>query len=146
MEGHDSPCPCRFRDAMKYLSLNDLLDLHTFAIRQYGGRLGIKSQDRLQSALHAPRQIMFGEELYPDLAGKAAVLAFQLLKNRPFVAGNEATALLAILRFLQINDASLGATQVDELAEELRAVLQSEQDRDGLATWMRERVQAEVEH
>jgi len=131
--------------AMNYLSLNDLLDLHTFAVERYGGRLGIKSQDQLQSALHAPRQIIFGEELYPDLAGKAAVLAFQILKNRPFIAGNEATALLAILRLLAINDASLGDTPVEALADELRAVLDSRQDRDGLAAWLRERVQVEVE-
>ncbi len=130
---------------MNYLSLNDLLDLHTFAVERYGGRLGIKSQDQLQSALHAPRQIIFGEELYPDLAGKAAVLAFQILKNRPFIAGNEATALLAILRLLAINDASLGDTPVEALADELRAVLDSRQDRDGLAAWLRERVQVEVE-
>jgi death on curing protein len=131
---------------MNYLTLNDLLDLHTFAVERYGGRLGIKSQDQLQGALHAPRQIIFGEELYPDLAGKAAVLAFQLLKNRPFVAANEATALLAILRLLYLNDASLGDTPVEALADELRAVLHSEQDRDGLATWLRDRVQVEVEH
>jgi death on curing protein len=131
---------------MNYLSLNDLLDLHTFAVERYGGRLGIKSQDQLQGALQAPRQIIFGEELYPDLAGKAAVLAFQLLKNRPFVAANEATALLAILRLLHLNDASLGDTPVEALADELRAVLHSDQDRDGLATWLRDRVQVEVEH
>lgn len=131
--------------AMNYLSLNDLLDLHTFAVERYGGRLGIKSQDQLQGAIQAPRQIIFGEELYPDLAGKAAVLAFPILKNRPFIAGNEATALLAILRMLAINDASLGDTPVEDLADELRAVLDSRQDRDGLAAWLREHVQAEVE-
>lgn len=33
---------------MHYLTREDLLDLHAFAVERYGGLLGIKSQDRLQ--------------------------------------------------------------------------------------------------
>lgn len=130
--------------AMNYLSHDDILDLHTFAVERFGGRLGIKSQDKLHSVLSAPQQVYFGEELYPDVASKAAVLGFQMLKNRPFVGGNEATALLCVLRFLHINEAAL-AVQPDELAEQLRAVLQSQLDRDGLTAWLRERLEAGVE-
>ena len=127
---------------MRYLTLDEILDLHTFAVTRYGGRQGIKSQDRLQSALMAPQQVVFGTELYADLAGKAAVLGFQLLKNRPFVAANEATALLAMLRFLHDNDAVLSA-DVTVLADQLRLVLASQLDRDGLETWLRENIRVE---
>lgn len=130
---------------MNYLSHDDILDLHTFVIERFGGRLGIKSQDKLQSVLSAPQQVYFGQELYPDIASKAAVMGFQMLKNRPFIAGNEATALLAILRFLYVNEAALAGTP-HELAEQLRAVLQSELDRDGLTAWLRERLEVGVEN
>ncbi len=126
---------------MNYLGRDEILDLHTFAIEHFGGRLGIRSQDTLLSAVHASQQIMFGEELYPDLASKAAVLSFQILKNRPFVDGNEATALLALLRFLAINDATLGNTPPEALAETMDAVLNSNLDREGLAQWLRERIE-----
>lgn len=128
---------------MIYLTLDEILDLHTLAVSRYGGRQGIKSQDRLQSALMAPQQVIFGAELYPDLAGKAAVLGFQLLKNRPFVSANEATAMLAILRLLHDNDAVLSG--VAALADQLRLVLASQLDRDGLETWLRENIETEVE-
>ncbi len=92
---------------MKYLTKDELLHLHTYVVTRYGGRLGIASQDRLTSALAAPRQVLFDTELYPDLPSKAAALTFLLLKSRPFLAGNEGTALMALLRFLALNDTAL---------------------------------------
>lgn len=130
---------------MNYLTRDDVLDLHMLALARYGGRLGIKSQDRLISVIHAPQQVAFGEALYPDVASKAAVLGFQLLKNRPFVAANEATALLAVLRFLEINEIALSDGLATEIAAELRAVLQSERNRDELTEWLRDRLGVGVE-
>jgi death-on-curing protein len=126
---------------MNYLSRDDILDLHTFAIERFGGRLGIRSQDQLINAVQAPQQVMFGQELYPDLASKAAALIFQILKNRPFVDGNESTALLAMLRFLAINGAKLDQTSPEAIAETLDRVLHSDMDRDDLATWLYERLE-----
>ena len=92
---------------MVYLTKDELLDLHAYAITRYGGRLGVSSQDKLLTAIDSPRQAMFGAELYPDVASKAAALTFLLLKSRPFLGANETTALLALLRFLEINGAAL---------------------------------------
>jgi death-on-curing protein len=121
---------------MRYLTNDDILDLHTFAIERWGGRLGIRSQDRLLNALHAPQQVLFGQEVYDTVASKGAALAFQLLKNRPFVDGNEATALLVLLRFLHINDVTLDDTAPEAIAEALERVLRSKLDRDGLTEWL----------
>ena len=123
---------------MNYLTRDDLLDLHTLAIERYGGRLGIRSQDRLLAILSAPQQVMFEAELYPDLASKVAVLGFMLLKNRPFNAGNEATALLGMLRVVAINGYQIDVIFPQKLAARCRAVLHSELDRDDLTTWLRE--------
>lgn len=130
---------------MKYLSQDNLLDLHTFGVERFGGRMGIKSYDQLVSIVAAPQQIMFGEAIYPDLASKVAVLGFRLLKNRPFIAGNEITALLAMLRMLQINGAALAEATPDDLALQLRAVLNSQLDHAGLTQWLRERLAIGVE-
>jgi death-on-curing protein len=123
---------------MNYLSRDDLLDLHAHAVERYGGRLGIRSQDRLLAAVNAPQQVMFDEELYPDLASKAAALGFMILKNRPFNGGNEATALLALLRALEINGYRVAENFPRKLAVVLQGVLHSELDRDDLAAWLRE--------
>jgi death-on-curing protein len=125
---------------MNYLTKDDVLDLHAYIITRYGGRLGIASQDRLTSALDAPRQVMFGAELYPDLPSKASALAFLLLKGRPFVGANEATALLVLLRFLEMNHTSLGDVSQAELLQVVRAINYSDVDRAGLERWLRERL------
>lgn len=127
---------------MEYLSKNDLLDLHAYAITRYGGRLGIASHDRLMMALNSPRQVLFETELYPDIPSKAAALLFLILKNRPFVSGNEATAVLAMLRFLAINGAALDDRVGDDtIAQLVQSVMQSKIDREGLERWLREHLQ-----
>ena len=123
---------------MNYLTRDDVLDLHMYAIERYGGRLGIRSQDRLLAAVYAAQHVMFGAELYPDLASKAAVLGFMILKNRPFNAGNEATALLGMLRMLAINGCQVDRLFPQKLASVLQGVLHSEIDRDDLTAWLRE--------
>ena len=125
---------------MNYLTKDDVLDLHAYLITRYGGRMGISSQDRLISAIEAPRQVMFGAELYPDLASKASALLFLILKSRPFLGANEATALLALMRFLEINHSSLGEVSQAELLQVVRAVNYSDIDRAGLERWLRERL------
>ena len=51
------------------------------------------------SALHAPATRFAGEELYPDLPTKAAVLSAHLVKNRPLLDGSKRVALLARIEF-----------------------------------------------
>jgi death-on-curing protein len=123
---------------MRYLTKDDLLDLHTYAVTHYNGRLGIASQDRLSSVIDAPRQVMFDAELYPDLHSKAAALMFLLLKSRPFLWGNEITALLALLRFLDLNECRL-REEVDsaQLIELVRSLNQSGASREMLEAWLR---------
>lgn len=126
---------------MRYLSKNELLDLHAYVITRYGGHLGIASQDRLATAIAAPRQVLFGAELYPDLPGKAAALTFFILKNRPFVGGNEATALLALMRFLALNETALSESVSDaELIWLARSVNQADIDREGVESWLRDNI------
>jgi death on curing protein len=126
---------------MNYLTKDELLDIHAYILNRYGGRMGIASQDRLTNVLDAPRQVMFGVELYPDLPSKAAALTFLILKSHPFVAANEATALLALLRFLYINSAGLDDADDADLRWVARAVSQSDLDREGLERWLREKLE-----
>jgi death-on-curing protein len=130
---------------MNYLSRDDILDLHTFAIERYGGRMGIRSQDRLLAAIGAPRQVMFDIELYPDLAGKVAALGFMLLKNRPFNGGNELTALLGMLRMIAANGCHFDEQFPQRLGEVMRDVLRSQRDRDDLADWLRAELASPIE-
>jgi death-on-curing protein len=124
---------------MNYLTRDDLLDLHAYVVTNYGGLLGVKSQDQLLAATNAPQQRMFGADLYPDLAGKAAALAYLLIKNRPFLGGNEGTALLALLRFIELNGATIRPdVGSDELTRVIRALNHSDVDRTAFENWLRD--------
>lgn len=128
-------------DQIQYLTQDDLLDLHVYIINTYGGLLGIASQDRLTTVLNAPRQEMFGTALYPDLCSKAAVMTFLIIKNHPFLSGNDGTALIALLRFLEINGQTLRADiGSGELVWLVRALVHSDMDREGLEEWLRSNV------
>ena len=126
---------------MNYLSKEDVLDLHAYVVTRYGGLLGIQSQDRLHTALNAPTQTMFGAELYPDMPSKAAAMTYLLVKSRPFLGGNEGTALMALLRFLAINGVELHPEiGPDELFGLIRSLNHSELDKEGLEDWLRRNV------
>jgi death-on-curing protein len=126
---------------MQYLTKQELLDLHACAVERYGGRLGIASQDGLTRVVDAPRQVMFGAELYSDLPSKAAALVFLLIKSRPFLGANETTALLALLRLLDINGVALDPAVSDaELLWLVRSINQADLDREGLEAWLRQNV------
>jgi death-on-curing protein len=53
--------------------------------------------------LHAPRAAFGGEEAYPDLAVKAAVLCAHIAKNHGLPDGNKRVAFLAMVEFLERN-------------------------------------------
>ena len=44
-----------------------------------------------------------GEDLYPDLATKAAALGFSLVCNHPFLDGNKRVGHAALETFLMLN-------------------------------------------
>lgn|SRR5574341_180173 len=124
---------------MRYLQLDEVLRIHERAIRQYGGSPELADLGRLESALATPQQTVFGEDLYPDLASKAAILFYLLIKNHAFVDGNKRTGFLCLLRFLHLNGYGLDATN-DELYEFTIAVATSKLDKDQITRWIQIRM------
>lgn len=51
-----------------YLTVDDVIDLHTEAIEQFGGVNGLRSNDLLESAVFQPQQSAFGEDAYPSFS------------------------------------------------------------------------------
>ncbi len=61
-------------------------------------------QAKLESSLNLPQQSVFGEDLYPDLFTKAAVLFYVINRNHIFGNGNKRLSVAVLLVFLYIND------------------------------------------
>ena len=64
---------------------------------------GLLFEDGLLFAVERPKTIVFGEEVYPDLFSKAAVLVQSVAQGHLFHNGNKRTALACLYLFLYIN-------------------------------------------
>ena len=95
------------------------------------------------SALHAPAASFGGEEFYPDLIDKAAVLTCRLAWNHPLPDGNKRAAWASLVMFLDLNGARWNPDppDVDEAERAMLAVAAHEVDEAWLADWLRQRVQ-----
>jgi death on curing protein len=76
---------------MKWLTVEKVLAIHDRSLLESGGDPGVRDQGLLESAVAQPRARFGGKNLYPDIAAKAAALAFSLVRNHPFVDGNKDT-------------------------------------------------------
>lgn len=121
---------------MRYLTLNEVLELYRRVIEQSGGAMGIRDVGALESALAQPRMTFGGEELYPTMIEKASALGFSIIMNHPFVDGNKRTGHAAMETFLVLNDYEIVAT-VDEQEQVILQVASGKMGREGFTDWLR---------
>ncbi len=86
-----------------FLSLDEVLALHADLVARYGGAQGVRDVALLESALAAPRATYGGEFLHGTVPEMAAAYLFHIVRNHPFVDGNERAGLLAAVVFLDVN-------------------------------------------
>ena len=117
-----------------YLSVDQVLALHATQLRRYGGASGLRDRGGLEAALARPAMTFGGEDLYPDLAAKAAALMHSLALNHSSLDGNKRVAAHAAIVFLDLNGQELLATP-DQLVEMTLAVAQGTVPVEALAIW-----------
>ena len=94
---------------MRYLSIEEVVELHRRIILQSGGGVGLRDRGALEAAVWQPLQTFGGEDLYKGVIAKAAALAFFLASNHPFVDGNKRIAHAALEVTLILNGYELEA-------------------------------------
>ena len=87
------------------------------------------------SAVAQPEASFGGEDLYPDLASKAAALGHSLIQNHPFVDGNKRVGHGAIEVFLLLNAYEIDAS-VDEQETIIISVASGKVSRIELREWI----------
>ena len=85
-------------DAIQFLSLDEVVEIHTVLIERFGGPEGIRDLGLLESALFRPQT-----GYYNDLPEMAAAMFESLIKNHPFVDGNKRVAFFSTDVFLRMN-------------------------------------------
>jgi death on curing protein len=99
-----------------FLTVAEVLALHSDQIRRYGGRPGLRDLSLLESALATPAATFGDRLLHATISEMAAAYLFHVVRDHPFVDGNTRTGLIAMLTFLGLNRHRLRA-EPDDLAE-----------------------------
>lgn len=89
---------CLPSSSVQFLSCDELLEIHTRLIEQFGGSSGIRDMGLLESALFRPQT-----GYYNDLAEMGAALFESLILNHPFVDGNKRIAFFGTDVFFRLN-------------------------------------------
>jgi death-on-curing protein len=86
-----------------HLSVEMVREIHSEAIRLFGGSDGVRETALLESAVLAPRASFGGKSPYRDVLEVASAYLFYICSNHPFIDGNKRAALGACLVFLRLN-------------------------------------------
>jgi death-on-curing protein len=122
---------------MRYLTIEQVIELHRLIISQSGGSGGLRDQSALESAVAQPTMTFDGVDLYPTLASKAGALAHALIQNHPFVDGNKRIGHAAMEVFLVMNSSEISAT-ADEQEALILGVASGQISRGELTNWIGE--------
>ena len=121
-----------------YLSLAQVVALHHELLALFGGLAGVRDRGNLEAAIARPAMTFGGEDLYPDVAAKAAALMHSLVLNHPFVEGNKRTGAAAAELMLELNGWALVAGD-HELERLTLATACGEMSAEALTIWFRQR-------
>ncbi|WP_336160382.1 type II toxin-antitoxin system death-on-curing family toxin [Amycolatopsis sp. VC5-11] len=91
---------------IEYLTLDDLLllsaDLRVPGVRDLG---------LLDAAAHRPQSSLMGQDAYPGLHEKAAVLLESIVRNHPLIDGNKRLGWMSMYVFYGLNGFDLDAPE-----------------------------------
>jgi death-on-curing protein len=122
------------------LSARQVLAVHAELTKAFGGGRGLRDRAALESAVARPGMTFGGEDLYPDLAAKAAALMHSLVVNHPFLDGNKRVGAAAAELVIEVNGYHLLAPDADLEAVTV-AVARGEVSAEALAIWFRQRLE-----
>lgn len=119
-----------------FLTLAEVVEIHSDQIRRYGGQDGLRDKGLLESALAQPEASFGGEWLHHDLYAMAAAYAYYLCQNHCFIDGNKRVALACALVFLELNGVSI-LDPKGRLKEAMLSVASGKMGKEDLAEILR---------
>ena len=109
-----------------------VLCYHDMLLARHGGKVGIRDEGMLDSALSRPVNLFNYRN--PSLYELAASSGFGLIKNHPFIDGNKRIGFATAVLFLELNGKRFVASEVDAVLKTL-AVAAGEMNEGALANW-----------
>jgi death-on-curing protein len=120
---------------VRYLTVNEVLDIYQRVIQQSGGAIGIRDLGALESSVAQPRATFAERDLYPAIVDKASALGFSIIQNHPFLDGNKRAGHAAMEVFLILNGFEVRAP-VEEQERVILSVASGAFSRDSFREWL----------
>jgi death-on-curing protein len=119
------------------IPIDRVIRIHELLISEFGGSLGVRDRNGLESALMRPFATFDIEELYSGAIEKAAAVAESILINHPFVDGNKRIGYVLMQLILLEGKVEIEASE-DEKYEMVMAISTGQIDHEKICEWMRE--------
>lgn len=109
-------------DALRYVTVDELVYINEQVVTGeaihtiVNGKRAVRDMGLLEAAAARPEASAFGEDAYPTLGEKAAVLLHAIARNHPFADGNKRTATVAALFMLTVNGRQVAWDEATALA------------------------------
>ncbi len=120
---------------MRYLTTEQVMDLHRLVIAQSGGSGGVRDLNALETAIAQPAMTFDGADLYQTVSAKAGAFAHSLIQNHPFIDDNKRIGHAAMEVFLVINGVEIDAS-IDDQETLFNGVASGELPRAELTDWI----------
>jgi len=127
---------------MNYLAEEEIQAINQVVIDETGGSIGVREPGLLSSIAQKPATAFGGEDLYPDVFLKAAVLYEAIVNYHVFIDGNKRTGFAAMARFLAINSYHIKVTDKD-IENFTISIALKKQDLADIAKWIKKHSRAE---
>jgi len=114
-----------------------VLQIHARLILESGGSKGLRDEGALDSCMAQPLNSFGGQDLYPSLLEKAAMLGFLLVSNHPFVDGNKRIGHAAMEMTLILNGYELKA-MTDEQEKLILDLASGILDKETFYQWVKD--------
>lgn len=123
---------------VRYLTLSEMLYINGSVLqdkRILKGEQQIREIERLEAAVARPASSAFGQDAYPTLREKAAVLFHSVTRNHPFRDGNKRTATVALIFMLYVNGNRV-MWESNAALDMVLDVAEGRKDYPDLASWL----------
>jgi death-on-curing protein len=122
-------------DEPEWVLKSVVLALHDEQLAEHGGRVGLRDEGLLDSALARPKNA-FAFAAETDLATLAAAYAIAIAKNHPFIDGNKRVSNVVTFMFLALNGRNLQADASEQVRVWL-AIANGSMSEEQVADWIR---------
>lgn len=120
---------------MIWITVEDVIAIHSRIIKTTGGLDGIRDQAGLEAAVSAPLQSFGGIDLFPGDIEKIARIGFGLASNHAFIDGNKRIGAMMVQLLLKWNGYTL-KLKSGELADMFIAIADGKAGEPELLDWI----------